>query len=138
LHPAVFNGCTAFQGLPACTDPASSCLGRDDACALFAAPGPTCVQLWHQPPLKACQAWTLAHAEACLKQHHPSPQAGLQPCVKFSTFPLKTATCTTVMLPLPSAGTSPVRPRPGPVKAHEKSHPEVASFLHRSIEQPCG
>src|SRR5260370_23965817 len=26
-------------------------------------------------PLKACQAWTLAHAEACLKQHHPSPQA---------------------------------------------------------------
>jgi len=83
----VFNGCTAFQGLPACTDPASSCLGRDDACALFAAQGPTCAQLWHQPPLKACQAWTLAHAEACLKQHHPSPQAGLQPCVKFSTFP---------------------------------------------------
>jgi hypothetical protein len=138
LHPAVFSGCTAFQGPPACTDPAPSRLGRDDACALFPVRCPTCAQLWHQPPLKACRAWTLTHAEASLKQHHPSPQTGLQLCIKFSAFPLKTATCTTAMQPLRGAGTNPVRPRHGPVNAHGKSHPEVASFLHRSIEQPCG
>jgi len=68
----------------------------------------------------------------------PARRQGCSPASNSVLSPLKTATCTTVMQPLPSAGTSPVRPRLGPVKAHEKSHPEVAFFLHRSIEQPCG
>jgi hypothetical protein len=42
------------------------------------------------------------------------------------------------MQPISGAGTSPVRPLQKPGDAHEKSHPGVALFLHRTLEQPCG
>lgn len=79
-----------------------------------------------------------AHVQTASNRPHRGLPPSLAQCAKSGTFPLKTGICTIAMQPISGAGTSPVRPLQKPGDAHEKSHPGVALFLHRTLEQPCG